>query len=131
MAAEPIRNVMVFRAPVTSDKTTGLPIDTPMNSSTYYVAIDRGVLRLDGFTIIVEAVHGAEESVNIRLEDVRAIELSLIKSPSGNLKKGKTVFRMKGRIDQRRGWEDYCFKMDVVDHEWLHNEIRRITGRSY
>ena len=131
-------NVMVFRAAVLFDETTGERLALPMDSTRYSIAVDRGLLSFDAetFCIRVSAICG-ERNVPTSIElvfnlcNVQNIECTKVISPNLKVAKGKTVLRMTAKVDTTRPLEDYAIKMDVKDHDLLHREIMRVTHRQY
>lgn len=99
------------------------------------IAIDRGELILQMFkrnsggtsypVISITAIRGEDnvhrdKTIILPFDYVANIAKSLIMSPQGNVRKGKTVITMSAPIEENRGVEAFILKMDVENHTRLH-----------
>jgi hypothetical protein len=55
--------------------------------------------------------------------NIREIEERNVRSPSGNMAKGKTVFHLKQPINPARGLETLVILMDTQDHLKMHEHL--------
>lgn len=107
--------------------------DTSSNLSPR-IAIDRGELMLQMFqrnsggtypVISIRAIRDEnnlhqDKTIILPFDYVANVTKSLVMSPQGSVRKGKTVITMTTAIEEYRGVETFILKMDVEDHTRLH-----------
>lgn len=115
-------NVAVFRADEGAEHSRRL-------------AVDRGVLALQkedaaggrpSYRIAIWPIRGEENvpaEILIPCNTIRDIDTAYVATKNRQIRKGKTTLSLNRSIDPLRGIEFFIFKMDVADHDRLHEAL--------